>query len=251
MGRVAGKVALVTGAATGIGRGAAVALAAEGAKLIVTDVDENGLKETVDVIRKAGGTASGHKQDVTDEARWAEIASIGKSEFGGIHVLVNNAGIAIGASIFDMSYKDWQIQQAINVDGVFLGVKHVIPVIAESGGGSVINISSVAGYGQSTTQEPAYAASKGAVRIFSKVTATQHAKDKIRCNTIFPGPVDTEMIHAAMSDPKVLAERLSRVPLGRLGRIEEIIAAVMFLASDDSAYMTGGEMVIDGGATSM
>ena len=120
-----------------------------------------------------------------------------------------------------------------------------------AGGGSIINICSVAGFGQSTTQEPAYAASKGAVRVLSKVIATQHAKDNIRSNAIFPGPIDTEMVHKAMSDPKILAERLSRVPLGRLGTIAEIVSGVIFLASDESSYMTGGELVIDGGATSM
>ena len=127
MGRVSGKVALVTGAASGIGRGAAVALAAEGAKVVVTDVDEAGLKETVDLISKAGGTASAHAQDVTSEERWKEIVAAAKDEFGGLHILVNNAGIGIGTSIFEMSYEDWRRQQAINVDGVFFGVKHGIP----------------------------------------------------------------------------------------------------------------------------
>jgi NAD(P)-dependent dehydrogenase (short-subunit alcohol dehydrogenase family) len=189
---------------------------------------------------------------VTQEADWQSAVAEAVNRYGELHILVNNAGIVIPrVAIEDRTVEEWDLVQAVNLKGVFLGTKHSIPAMRAAGGGSIINISSVAGYGQSTTQEPAYAASKGAVRIFSKVTATQHAKDKIRCNTIFPGPVDTEMIHAAMSDPKVLAERLSRVPLGRLGRIEEIIAAVMFLASDDSAYMTGGEMVIDGGATSM
>ena len=271
MGRVAGKVALVTGAATGIGRGAAVALAAEGAKLIVTDVDENGLKETVDVIRKAGGTASGHKQDVTDEARWAEIASIGKSEFGGIHVLVNNAGIAIGASIFDMSYKDWQIQQAINVDGVFLGVKHVIPVIAESGGGSVINISSVAGL-QGAPCRAGYCATKGAVRLFSKAVALECAQSRmnVRVNSIHPGIIDTAIWQkipqgggvgaqavgssvlpmspgANTMDPNMMAT--AGVPLGYAGLPADIAAGIVFLASDESRYVTGTELVIDGGLT--
>ena len=121
----------------------------------------------------------------------------------------------------------------------------------KTGGGSIVNICSVAGFGQATTQEPAYAASKGAVRVLSKVIATQHAKDNIRSNAIFPGPIDTEMIHQAMSDPKALAERLGRVPLGRLGTIDEIVSGVIFLASEESSYMTGGELVIDGGATSM
>ena len=153
--------------------------------------------------------------------------------------------------IEERTVEEWDRVQAVNSRGVFLGTKHAIPAMRDSGGGSIINICSVAGYGQSTTQEPAYAASKGAVRIFSKVTATQHAKDYIRSNAIFPGPIDTEMVHAAMSAPKALAERLTRVPMGRLGLVKEIVAGVIFLASDESSYMTGGELVIDGGATSM
>jgi cyclopentanol dehydrogenase len=118
----------------------------------------------------------------------------------------------------------------------------------QSGGGSIVNISSVAGIGQSLHQEPAYAASKGAIRIFTKVTASQHAKDRIRCNSVHPGPVDTDMIHSAMPDPAVLQKRIERVPLGRLGTVDEIVTLVLYLASDDSSYVSGSEMVIDGGA---
>src|SRR5437867_2853540 len=117
-----------------------------------------------------------------------------------------------------------------------------------AGGGSIVNISSVAGIGQSLHQEPAYAASKGAIRIFTKVTASQHAKDRIRCNSVHPGPIDTEMLHSAMPDPEVLRRRLERVPLGRMGTVDDVVKLVLYLASDDSAYMTGSELVIDGGA---
>lgn len=190
--------------------------------------------------------------DVTLEDDWKKAIQTTVSEYGKLDVLVNNAGIVINrVPIEERTVEEWDRVQAVNSRGVFLGTKHAIPAMRDSGGGSIINICSVAGYGQSTTQEPAYAASKGAVRIFSKVTATQHAKDNIRSNAIFPGPIDTEMVHAAMSDPKVLAERLTRVPMGRLGLVKEIVAGVIFLASDESSYMTGGELVIDGGATSM
>jgi NAD(P)-dependent dehydrogenase (short-subunit alcohol dehydrogenase family) len=252
MGRLDGKVALVSGGARGQGAAEARVFAAEGAKVVFGDLrdDEGAVVEAE--IRAAGGEATYLHLDVTQENQWQAAVAKAVDGYGGLQILVNNAGIVIPrARIEDRTVEEWDLVQAVNVKGVFLGTKHAIPAMRACGGGSVINIASVAGFGQSTTQEPAYAASKGAVRIFSKVTATQHAKDKIRCNTIFPGPIDTEMIHAAMSDPKVLAERLSRVPLGRLGTIDEIVAAVMFLASDDSAYMTGGEMVIDGGATSM
>jgi NAD(P)-dependent dehydrogenase (short-subunit alcohol dehydrogenase family) len=252
MGRLDGKVALISGGGRGQGAAEARKFTAEGAKVVFGDIRDDEGRAVEAEIRAARGEARYVHLDVTQEADWQSAVAEAVNRYGELHILVNNAGIVIPrVAIEDRTVEEWDLVQAVNLKGVFLGTKHSIPAMRAAGGGSIINISSVAGYGQSTTQEPAYAASKGAVRIFSKVTATQHAKDKIRCNTIFPGPVDTEMIHAAMSDPKVLAERLSRVPLGRLGRIEEIIAAVMFLASDDSAYMTGGEMVIDGGATSM
>jgi cyclopentanol dehydrogenase len=136
----------------------------------------------------------------------------------------------------------------VNAKGVFLGTKHAIPAMRRAGGGSIVNISSIAGIGQSLQQEPAYAASKGAIRIFTKVTASQHAKDKIRCNSVHPGPVDTEMFHSAFPDREVMERRLQRIPLGRMGTVPEIVSAVLYLASDDSAYMTGSELVIDGGA---
>jgi cyclopentanol dehydrogenase len=143
---------------------------------------------------------------------------------------------------------DWDRVMAVNAKGVFLGTKHAIPAMRRAGGGSIVNISSVAGIGQSLHQEPAYAASKGAIRIFTKVTASQHARDRIRCNSVHPGPIDTEMLHSAMRDPEVLRRRLERVPLGRMGTIAEVVSAVLYLASDDSSYVTGSELVVDGGA---
>ncbi len=139
----------------------------------------------------------------------------------------------------------------VNAKGVFLGTKVAIPVMRAGGSGSIVNISSIAGIGQSTTQEPAYAASKGAIRVFSKVTATQHAKDNIRCNYVHPGPVDTEMLRAAFPTPEALAERLSRVPMRRAGLIDEIVSGVLYLASDESSYVTGTELVIDGGVAKL
>ncbi len=267
MGRVSGKVALVTGAASGIGRGAAIALAAEGAKVVVTDVDEAGLKETAELIRKAGGTASTHKQDVTNEARWQEIVAAIKSEFGGLHILVNNAGIAIGASIFEMSHADWSRQQAINVDGVFFGVKHGIPLIAASGGGSVVNISSVAGL-QGAPGLAGYCATKGAVRLFTKAVALEcaQAQMNVRVNSVHPGIIDTAIWQkmtpdgtasvassvlpiadgANAIDPNAIAVA---TPLGYAGLPSDIAAGIVFLASDESRYMTGTELVIDGGMT--
>jgi cyclopentanol dehydrogenase len=171
------------------------------------------------------------------------------SRHGALHVLVNNAAIVIPrVPIEERTAAEWDRVMAVNAKGVFLGTKHAIPAMRRAGGGSIVNISSVAGIGQSLHQEPAYAASKGAIRIFTKVTASQHARDGIRCNSVHPGPVDTEMLHSAMPDPDVLKARLQRVPLGRMGTVSEIVTLVLYLASDDSAYMTGSELVIDGGA---
>ncbi|MBX3489380.1 MAG: glucose 1-dehydrogenase [Parvibaculum sp.] len=267
MGRVSGKVALVTGAASGIGRGAALALAAEGAKLVVTDVDEAGLKETAALIGKAGGTASAHKHDVTSEARWAEIVAAVKAEFGGLHILVNNAGIAIGASIFEMSYEEWTRQQSINVDGVFFGVKHAIPLIAASGGGSVINISSVAGL-QGAPGLAGYCATKGAVRLFTKAVALECAQGQmnVRVNSVHPGIIETAIwqkmtpggTDAIASSVLPIAEGANAIdpnaiaattPLGYAGVPADIAAGIVYLASDESRYMTGSELVIDGGMT--
>ena len=252
MGRLDGKVALISGGAKSQGAAEARAFVSEGAKVVFGDILDDLGNELAKDINIHSKNAKYVHLDVTLEDDWKKAIQTTVSEYGKLDVLVNNAGIVINrVPIEQRTVEEWDRVQAVNSRGVFLGTKHAIPAMRNSGGGSIINICSVAGYGQSTTQEPAYAASKGAVRIFSKVTATQHAKDNIRSNAIFPGPIDTEMVHAAMSDPKVLAERLTRVPMGRLGLVKEIVAGVIFLASDESSYMTGGELVIDGGATSM
>ena len=252
MGRLDGKVALISGGAKSQGAAEARAFVSEGAKVVFGDILDDLGNELAKDINVHSKNAKYVHLDVTLEDDWKKAIQTTVSEYGKLDVLVNNAGIVINrVPIEERTVEEWDRVQAVNSRGVFLGIKHAIPAMRNSGGGSIINICSVAGYGQSTTQEPAYAASKGAVRIFSKVTATQHAKDNIRSNAIFPGPIDTEMVHAAMSDPKVLAERLTRVPMGRLGLVKEIVAGVIFLASDESSYMTGGELVIDGGATSM
>jgi NAD(P)-dependent dehydrogenase (short-subunit alcohol dehydrogenase family) len=265
MGRVSGKVALVTGAGSGIGRGAALALAAEGATVVATDVDDKGNAETVALIAKAGGKATALHQDVTSEARWAEVVAEIKTAQKGLHILVNNAGIGIAADIFQMSYADWQRQMAINVDGVFFGVKHGIPLIAASGGGSVINISSVAGL-QGAPGLAGYCATKGAVRLFTKAVALEcaQAKMNVRVNSVHPGIIDTAIWQkipqggmgnlqiesmqpgANAIDPNAIA---ATTPLGYAGLPSDIAAGIVFLASDESRYMTGTELVIDGGIT--
>lgn len=252
MGRLEGKVALISGGARGQGAAEAIRFASEGAKVVFGDVldDEGSLVEAK--INNSGGQAIYLHLDVTKEDDWITALNMAIENYGKLNILINNAAIFINrVPIEERTVEEWDRVQAVNSRGVFLGTKHAIPAMRRAGGGSIVNICSVSGIGQSITQEPAYAASKGAVRIFSKVTAAQHAKDKIRSNAVFPGPIDTEMVRRANPDPEILAERLSRIPLGRMGSIDEIVTGVLFLASDESSYMTGGELVIDGGGMAM
>ena len=249
MGKLDGKVALISGGARGQGAAEARKFVREGARVVFGDVRDAEGKKVEEAIRGEGGDAVYVHLDVADEVDWRNAVQTATSRYGRLDVLVNNAGIVIPrVSIEERTVEEWDRVMAINARGVFLGTKHAIPAMRRSGGGSIVNISSVAGIGQSLHQEPAYAASKGAVRIFTKVTASQHARDKIRCNSVHPGPIDTEMLHGAMPDPEVLKARLQRVPLGRMGTVDEVVTAVLYLASDDSSYVTGSELVIDGGA---
>jgi 3alpha(or 20beta)-hydroxysteroid dehydrogenase len=249
MGKLDGKVALISGGARGQGAAEAHTFAREGARVIFGDVRDAEGKEVEAAIRAAGGDALYVHLDVTSEADWRSAVQLTVDRHGKLDILINNAGIVIPrVPIDERTVEEWDRVMAVNARGVFLGTKHAIPAMRRAGGGSIVNISSVAGIGQSLHQEPAYAASKGAVRIFTKVTASQHAKDGIRCNSVHPGPVDTEMFHSAFSDPEAMKRRLERVPMRRMGTVDEIVAAVLYLASDESSYVSGAELVIDGGA---
>ena len=249
MGRIDGKVALISGGARGQGAAEARLFHREGAKVVFGDVLDDEGKKVEAEISELGGDASYVHLDVTRESDWRIAVETAVNRYGRLDVLVNNAGIVIRRGIEDTSEEDWERTMAVNVTGVFLGTKHAIPAMRAAGGGSIINISSTAGLVASPYGSAAYTASKGAVRLFTKATAIQHAKDKIRCNSVHPGPIQTAMLQDALADPEVRAERLRRVPLGRIGTVEDIAYGVLYLASDESSYVTGSELVIDGGST--
>lgn len=259
MGRVQGKVALITGGGSGIGRGCAETLAREGAFAVVTDIQDAKGEDVVAAIRKAGGKASYLHHDTTSEAAWESVVGEIEREHKRLDILVNNAGIAIGSpSITTMSLDDWRKQQAVNIEGVFLGIKHALPAMRRAkNGGSIINMSSVAGLKGSPTLA-AYCATKGAVRLFTKSVALEcaNAKDGVRVNSVHPGLIETpiwlsiaSMNPGANAPPDLDAMSAAAVPLGVKGVPEDIANGVLWLASDESRYVTGAELVIDGGVT--
>lgn len=249
MARLTGKVALISGGARGQGAAEARLFAQEGANVVFGDIlDEEGKKVEAE-IRTQGGKATYVHLDVTREQDWQRAVQTAESQYGKLDILVNNAGIVIRGTIEETSEEDWDRIMAINMKGVFLGTKYAIPAMRRAGGGSIINISSGAGIAPAPGTSAAYAATKGGVRIFTKATAVQHAKDNIRCNSVHPGPIDTPMVRGPQTDAARLAELIGRVPLGRLGTAEEIAYGVLYLASDESSYVTGSELVIDGGRT--
>ena len=256
MGRVQGKIALVTGGASGIGRGCVETLAREGATVVITDLQD---AKGEALAAEVGGSAVYLHQDTTSEDEWIAIIGEIEKRFGRLDVLVNNAGIAIGSpSITNFTLADFKTQQAVNVEGVFLGLKHSIPLMRKGGGGAIINMSSVAGL-KGSSLIPAYCATKGAVLLLSKSVANEcaEAKDGIRVNTVHPGLIETPIWEtiAQARDPSANApmdlDEMSTVmvPLGFKGVPQDIANGVLFLASDESRYCTGSELVIDGGLT--
>ena len=249
MGRLGGKVAIVSGGARGQGATEAKMFAREGAKVVLGDVlDEEG-KQVEAQINESGGTATYVHLDVTREDDWQFAVDTAIARYGKLDILVNNAGILISKSLEDTTVEDWDRIMGINAKGVFLGTKHAIPAMRRAGGGSIINISSTAGLVGSPNGSPSYTATKGAVRLLTKSTAIQYAKEGIRCNSVHPGPIATEMIRHTLTDPTRLEQRMQRLPLGRVGTPEDIAYGVLYLASDESSFVTGSELVIDGGTT--
>ena len=246
--RLSGKVALITGAASGIGRATAALFHAEGAKVAATDRNEAGLKESkafADLVLP---------QDVTDEARWREVVDSVVAAFGRLDILVNSAGIAFKGNIETATLDEWRKTQAVNVEGTFMGCREAIRAMKQTGGGSIVNLSSVAGI-IGDAQSAAYCASKGAVRLLTKSAALHCGRSgyNIRLNSVHPSFADTAMVQeliVSSKNPERVREGLARAaPLGRLGRAEEIASAILYLASDESSFTTGAEIVIDGGLT--
>jgi cyclopentanol dehydrogenase len=259
--RLVGKVAIVTGAASGIGAETSRLFAEHGAAVLLTDVSTAGGAGVAKQISEAGGTAVFAEQDVRNEGRWTEIVSLAERTYGQLDILCNIAGISgrdpklniqtgltAGPRLAEQTLEQWNRVIEINATGVFLGTKAAIPAMQRAGGGSIINISSICGIIGSHANA-AYHASKGAVRIFSKAAAIQYAPDKIRVNSVHPGFVDTPMTQPGHSNPEVAKMRLQATPLGRFGTPADIAAGCLYLASDEASWVTGSELVIDGGMT--
>jgi NAD(P)-dependent dehydrogenase (short-subunit alcohol dehydrogenase family) len=243
MGRLDGKVALISGGARGQGEAEARLFVQEGAKVVLGDILDDAGKKVEAAIQSSGGEAAYVHLDVTNEASWREAVATAERLYGKLNVLVNNAGILNRKSVEETTEDDLDRILAVNVKGVFLGTKHAIPAMRRAGGGSIINISSVAGLVGNRYGSPSYTATKGGVRLFT------NARDNIRCNSVHPGPIETPMIQDSLNDPTQLEERLQRIPLRRIGTVTDIAYGVLYLASDESSFVTGSELVIDGGVT--
>ncbi|MXZ91580.1 MAG: glucose 1-dehydrogenase [Chloroflexi bacterium] len=249
MARLEGKVALISGGARGQGAVEARMFAEEGASVVIGDILDDEGRQTEAQLRELGYECTYVHLDVTNESDWDAAVQAAVGAYGKLDILLNNAGILIRKGIEDTTADDWDRIFAVNAKGVFLGTKAAIPAMRENGGGSIINISSTAGLVGSPNGSASYTATKGAVRLFTKSTAIQHAREGIRCNSIHPGPIETDMIADTLSDPANLALRMQRLPLGRVGKPSEIAYGAIYLASDESSFVTGSELVIDGGTT--
>src|SRR6478735_9633789 len=243
--RLAGKVAIISGAASGMGAATAHLFAREGAKVVIGDVLEHEGRQVADTI---GAAARFEKLDVTKEEDWAAVVATTTRHFGKLDVLVNNAGISGSAEQDFYSTEAWHRIMAVNATGAFFGIKYAIPAMVANGGGSIVNLSSIAGIIGSEHVHMAYNASKAAVRLMTKSTAVQHAKDGIRANSVHPGVMPAMRTSGRTADPAIRAERMRVIPMRRPGRVEEVANAILFLASDEASYITGSEIHVDGGA---
>ncbi|MEJ2554818.1 MAG: glucose 1-dehydrogenase [Anaerolineae bacterium] len=246
--RLERKVAIITGGGSGIGRAAAQLFTREGAKVVVADYNAEAGENTVQTIQDSGGEAIFVKVDVSDAEQVQHMVQSALEAYGGIDILFNNAGILLFGTILETDPKDWNRLMSINLNGVFLCSKAVIPHMIERGGGSIINTSSSTGAHDVAANIAAYVTSKGGVTLLTKAMAVDHAKDHIRVNAIAPGPTDTPMLRENMS-PEELADFAATFPMKRLGWPEELAYAALFLASDEASFVTGAVLAVDGGQT--
>ncbi|RMG82120.1 MAG: glucose 1-dehydrogenase [Bacteroidetes bacterium] len=249
--RLKGKTALITGGSNGIGRASAELFAREGAQVVVVDINEAAGMEVVETIEKAGGAAAFFLADVSKALECEAMIEFTENRFGSLHILFNNAGIMHnedGDSQTTSEYV-WDLTMNVNVKGVFLGCKYGIPLMRRSGGGSIINTASFVAHLGAATPQIAYTASKGAVLAMSRELAIIHARENIRVNALCPGPLRTELLMKFLNTEAKKQRRLVHIPMGRFGEAEEMAKAALFLASDESSYMTGTEFLVDGGIT--
>lgn len=251
MPRLDGKVALITGAGNGMGQVASVLFAREGARIVVADFSEAGGAETVAAVEAVGGEAAFVKVDVANADQVEAMISFAMNQFGALNVLYNNAGIfpADDGGATETPEPTWDRVMEVNLKGVWLGCKYGIPAMLESGGGSIVNVASFVALMGAATAQIAYTASKGGVLAMTREIAVEYGRRNIRANSLCPGPIATPMLEALMSDPERKARRIVHIPMGRLGQAEELAKAALFLASDDSSFMTGSQLVVDGGIT--
>ena len=249
--RLENKVALITGASSGIGRETSVLFASEGAKVVAVDINDAGGEETIKIIRDAGGEAIYVHADVTKAGDCENMVRVAEKVYGALHVLFNNAGIMHSQDddAINTSEEVWDLTMAINLKGVFLGCKFGIPALRRAGGGSIINTASIVALMGAATPQLAYTASKGGVLAMTRELAIVHARENIRINALCPGPLRTELLMKFLDTEAKRQRRLVHIPIGRFGLAKEMAYAALYLASDESSYMTGSEFVIDGGIT--
>ena len=249
--RLEGKVALITGGASGMGKVASQLFADEGAKVVLTDVSDIAGEATAVEIIASGGEALYVHADVSEESDAKAMVDAAIERFGRLDILYNNAGVMMSAdgSVHTTAESVWDATLAINVKGVAFGCKFGVPAMIATGGGSIINVASFVAWLGAATSQTAYTASKGAVLAMTREIAVEYARKGIRCNALCPGPIDTPLLAELLSDPARRQRRLVHIPMGRLGQAEELAKAALFLASDDSSYMTGTSLIVDGGIT--
>ena len=249
--RLRGRVALITGGASGMGMVASALFAREGARVVLTDVADEAGERTAAEIRDDGGEAVYVHADVAAEPEAKAMVAAAVETFGALHILYNNAGVMLSddGSVDATDERVWDLTLGVNVKGVAFGCKYGVPAIIASGGGSVVNVASFVAWMGAATSQTAYTASKGAVLAMTREIAVEYARRGVRCNALCPGPIETPLLMQLLSDDAKRQRRFVHIPMGRLGRAEELAKAALFLASDDSSFMTGASLIVDGGIT--